>query len=130
MKADRFFSVHYDARHNPKVELLRDMGGGLVAFGRWVALMSILYDVGGLYDISTKTKRRYLMKELEFVNEDELGGFLGDCAECELISQELLELGHVVSPGVCEQIDYYKKKSEAGKKGMAKRWEKNQRKAE
>ena len=58
MKADRFFSVHYDTRHNPKVELLRDMGGGIVEFGRWIVLMSVLYDVDGLYDLNKKGKKR------------------------------------------------------------------------
>lgn len=124
MRADRFFSVHYDARHNPKVDLLRDMDGGIVAFGRWIVLMSILYDVDGLYDISTKAKRRYLMKELEFSSDEELRGFLQDCAECELISGELLEMGHIVSPGVSEQLEYRKTKSDAGKAGASKRWNK------
>lgn len=123
MKADRFFSVHYDIRHNPKIELLKDMGGGIVELGRWLALMSILYDVGGVYDISSPAKRRYLAKELELADDD-LDAFLNLCAECELLSGELLEsLGHVVSPGISEQIDYYKTKAEAGKKGAKKRWD-------
>ena len=121
MKADRFFSVHYDMRHNPKIELLRDMGDGIIELGRWLALMSILYDVDGLYDISTKAKRRYLCKELE-LDDTALDGFLSLCAECDLISGELLKMNHVVSPGVSEQLDYYKQKSEAGKKGNEKRW--------
>ncbi len=122
MKADRFYSVHYDARHNPKIELLRDMGNGLIEFGRWVVLLAILYDSDGLYDMTAKGKKRYLMKELEISSDEELQEFLSNCAECELISPELLELGHVVSHGVSEEIEYYKKKSEAGKKGMQKRW--------
>lgn len=122
MKADRFFSVHYDMRHNPKIELLKDMGNGIVELGRWLVLMSILYDVDGLYDISTQAKRRYLMRELELKDEDDLKTFLTNCAECDLISGEMLEMGHVVSRGVSEQIDYYKQKSEAGKKGMESRW--------
>lgn len=129
MKADRFFSVHYDMRHNPKIELLKEMGGGIVELGRWLALMSILYDVGGLYDVTARSKKRYLIRELELSDENELAAFLGNCAECGLISSELLELGHVVSPGVSEQIDYYKSKSEAGKKGMEKRWSKAKGKA-
>ena len=124
MKADRFFSVHYDTRHNPKIELLRDMGNGLIEFARWIVLMSILYDVDGLYDLNAKGKKRYLMKELEISSEKELDEFLANCAECELISAELLELGHVVSRGVSDEIEYRKKKSEAGKKGMQARWKK------
>ena len=122
MKADRFFSIHYDMRHNPKIELLKDMGNGIIELARWVVLMSILYDVDGLYDMNAKGKRRYLMRELEIATDDALDEFLSICAECDLISGEMLEMGHVVSRGVSEQIDYYKQKSEAGKKGMESRW--------
>lgn len=122
MKADRFFSIHYDMRHNPKIELLKDMGNGIIELARWVVLMSILYDVDGLYDMNAKGKRRYLMRELEIATDDDLDEFLSICAECDLISGEMLELGHIVSRGVSEQIDYYKQKSEAGKKGMESRW--------
>jgi len=129
MKADRFFSVHYDMRHNPKIELLKDMGGGIVELGRWMALMSILYDSDGLYDISTQVKRRYLIRELEVHDDDELRAFLKNCAECDLISAELLEAGHVVSRGVSEQIEYYKSKSEVGKKAAQARWKKDAKKS-
>ena len=122
MKADRFFSVHYDMRHNPKIELLKDMGNGIIELARWIVLMSILYDVDGLYDMNAKGKRRYLMRELEIATDDDLDEFLSICAECDLISGEMLEMGHIVSRGVSEQIDYYKQKSEAGKKGMESRW--------
>ena len=122
MKADRFFSIHYDMRHNPKIELLKDMGNGIIELARWVVLMSILYDVDGLYDMNAKGKRRYLMRELEISTDDDLDEFLSICAECDLISGEMLEMGHIVSRGVSEQIDYYKQKSEAGKKGMESRW--------
>ena len=127
MKADRFFSVHYDMRHNPKIELLRDMGGGMAALGRWLVLMSILYDVGGLYDISTALKRRYLVKELELDSDEELSEFLALCVECELLSGELLKMNHVVSPGISEQIEYYKTKSEIGKKAIEARWNKTKK---
>lgn len=122
MKADRFFSIHYDMRHNPKIELLKDMGNGIIELARWVVLMSILYDVDGLYDMNAKGKRRYLMRELEIATDDDLDEFLSICAECDLISGEMLEMGHVVSRGVSEQLNYYKQKSEAGKKGMESRW--------
>ena len=92
MKASRFFWVHYDIRHNPKIDMLRDMEGGIAAFGRWIALMTIIYDANGVYDISNRAKMRYLVKELEFDDEEELNGFLKSCAECELLSAELLEI--------------------------------------
>lgn len=124
MKAGRFFSVHYDARHNPKIELLRDMGGGLIEFARWIVLISILYDLDGLYDLNKKGARRYLMRELEICSDKELDEFLIMCAECGLIDASLLMIGHVVSRGVSDEIEYHKKKSEAGKKGMKARWNK------
>jgi hypothetical protein len=108
-------------RHNPKVDMLRDMGGGIVAFGRWVALMSILYDSDGLVDVGNDARRRYLMRELE-LDGDGLDEFLAQCAECDLIQPEMLEMGHVISHGVCDELDYRKQKSEAGKKGNEKRW--------
>lgn len=122
MKADRFFSVHYDMRHNPKIELLKDMGGGIVELARWIVLMSILYDVDGLYDMNAKGKKRYLMRELEISNDDDLDEFLSICAECDLISGEMLDMGHIVSRGVSEQIEYYKTKSNIGKKAAEGRW--------
>ena len=122
MKADRFFSVHYDMRHNPKIELLKDMGNGIVELARWIVLMSILYDVDGLYDLNAKGKRRYLMRELEIGSDEELDEFLSICAECDLVSGEMLEMGHVVSRGVSEQIEYYKTKSNIGKKAAEGRW--------
>ena len=122
MKADRFFSIHYDMRHNPKIELLRDMGYGIVELARWIVLMSILYDSDGLYDLNQKGKKRYLMRELEIGSEDGLNEFLGMCAECELISGALLEKGHVVSHGVSEQIEYFKTRSAVGKKAAQARW--------
>lgn len=125
MKADRFFSIHYDMRHNPKIELLKDMGNGIIELARWVVLMSILYDVDGLYDMNAKGKRRYLMRELEIVNDDDLDEFLSICAECDLISGEMLEMGHIVSRGVSEQIEYYKQKSNIGKKAAEGRWKGN-----
>lgn len=123
----RFFSVHYDTRHNPKIDMLRDMSGGIVAFGRWIALLSILYDSDGLIDVTKPAKRKYLMRELE-LSDDGLSEFLNHCAECDLLTPELLELGHVVSKGVCDELDYRKSKSEAGKKGMEKRWKGNKNK--
>lgn len=127
MKADRFFSIHYDMRHNPKVELLKDMGNGIVELARWVVLMSILYDCDGLYDLNKKGKKRYLMHELEISSEGELDEFLSMCAECDLISDELLQMGHIVSRGVSEQIDYYKSKSEVAKKAAQARWGKKKK---
>ena len=124
MKADRFFPIAYDMRHNPKIELLRDSCGGLYGFGRWVALMGILYDSGGVYEYGTPLKRSFLRRELEMQSDDQLDAFLHALADCELIEAEMLEAGRIASNGICEQLEYKRRKTEAGKKGMAKRWDK------
>ena len=124
MKAARFFSMAYDIRHHPKIDMLRDMQGGMVAFGRWVALMGILYDAEGVYDLTPKVKRQYLMRELE-TDEEGLRQFLFACANCDLLDLQMLEAGKVTSEGICNQLSYVKQKSEAGKKGMRKRWNKD-----
>lgn len=128
MKADRFFSVHYDSRHNPKVELLRDNGCGLIEYARWIVLLALLYDSDGLYDLNVNSKRRYLMRELEIGSDDMLDEFLSSCAECDLISGELLEIGHIVSRGVSEQLEYQKTKTEVAKKAAEARWKGSKKK--
>lgn len=122
MKANRFFSVSYDIRHHPKVDMLRAEAGGVLAFGRWVILLSLLYESDGRIDISKSAVRKYLMRELETSDEAELGAFLQACADVDLISAEFLAQEIVTANSVCEQLDYYKQKSEAGKKGNEKRW--------
>jgi len=118
MKGNRFFSVSYDMPTHPKVDMLRDMGGGIVALGRWVALMCLLYDANGVIEL-TDLNRRMLAKRLE---TDDVDGFLRSCAMCELIDAEMLSAGRVASRSVCDQLEYYRQKSEAGKKGNEKRW--------
>lgn len=122
MKANRFFSVSYDIRHHPKVDMLRAEAGGVLAFGRWVILLSLMYESDGRIDIGKSAVRKYLMRELETNDEAELGEFLQACADVDLISAEFLAQEIVTANSVCEQLDYYKQKSEAGKKGNEKRW--------
>lgn len=116
MKATRFFSVAFDIRHHPKIEILRMSCGGIAALGRWVALLGILYDSDGVFDLTKSGRTEYLAHELELTT-DELDAFLISAAECELIDANLLQVGHVVSHGVCEQLEYQRQKSEAGKMG-------------
>lgn len=118
MKANRFFSVSYDMPTHPKIQMLEDMGGGIVALGQWVALLCLLYDANGVIEL-TDQLRRFLALRLQ---TDDLDTFLRACAECGLIDKEMLTAGRVASNSVCEQLDYYRQKSEAGKKGNAKRW--------
>lgn len=116
MKATRFFSVAFDIRHHPKIEILRMSCGGIAALGRWIALLGILYDSDGVFDLTKSGRTEYLAHELELTT-DELDVFLISAAECELIDANLLQVGHVVSHGVCEQLEYQKQKSESGKMG-------------
>ena len=118
MKADNFFPVSYSMPHNPKVQNLRDICGGVIAVGQWVVLLCLLYDYDGAIELNN-LNRRMLTRELE---TDDLDGFLNCCAECALIDAGFLEMGKVTSVGVCDQLEFKRQKSEAGKKGSAKRW--------
>lgn len=113
MKADNFFPVAYSMPHNPKVENLRELRGGIVAVGQWVVLLSLMYEYGGRVEL-TDLNRRMLARELE---TDDIDGLLGACADCGLISAELLGAGTVSSNGVCEQLEYKRSRAECGKKG-------------
>lgn len=117
MKADRFYSVPYDARNNTKVLMLRNIQGGIVAFGRWQALLGMLYDQDGRIDTKNAGARLMLQHELELTAE-ELDTFIADCIDCQLLSAEAWEQWQVVmSPKVLDQIEYHKTRSEAGKMG-------------
>lgn len=117
MKADRFYSVPYDARNNTKMLMLRNLQGGIVAFGRWQALLGMLYDQDGRIDTKNTGARMMLQKELE-LSGDELETFISDCIECDLLSGEAWQQWQVVmSTKVLDQIEYHKTRSEAGKMG-------------
>ena len=121
MKADNFFPVSYSMPHHPKVENLRDICGGVLAVGQWVILLCLLYDYEGEIELTT-LNRRMLARELE---TDDLDGYLNALADCKLIDKGFLDAGFVTSRGVCDQLEYKRQKSEAGKKGMSKRWNKS-----
>lgn len=118
MKADRFYSVPYDARANTKMLMLRNVQGGIVAFGRWQALLGMLFDADGRIDTKQTGARLMLMHELEFDTAEELDTFISDCIDCQLLSAEAWEQWRtVVSPGVLEQLEYRRTRAEAGKMG-------------
>lgn len=120
MKADRFFSVPYDNRNDVKMRRLRKRLGGYAGYGRWVALLGILYDENGLLDMNDVEMREIVAEELELEDVDEFFTILADIG---LISKELYNgLSHVVNNGVTEQLEYRAMKSRAGKKGNEKRW--------
>lgn len=124
MDAQRFFNVSYDSRNHPKVRMLRMMGGGIVEYGRYVALLGILYDMGNRVYVGDgsdplgNATAALLADELDVGTLDELRAWLGMAAECGLISGEALaELGIVASNSVGDQLVYREKKAEAGRTG-------------
>ena len=120
MDANRFFSVPFDNRNDVKMKRLRKRLGGYAGYGRWVALLGMLYDEKGILDISNDDMREIVADELEL---DDVDGFFSVLADIGLIDKELYHsLNHVVNNGVVEQLKYRVKKSDAGKKGNAKRW--------
>lgn len=122
MKADRFFSVPYDNRNDVKIRRLRKRLGGYAGYGRWVALLGMLYDENGILDMNNQEMREIVAEELDLDDVDEFFTVLSDIG---LIDKELYHgLSHVVNNGVVEQIEYRRKKSSAGKKGNAQRWPK------
>ena len=102
------------------MKVLRKMAG-YEGYGRYWALVETLYDSDGVYLIDKPVFKQVLADELE-TDLDGLDLFLKSCAECGLIDSGLLEIGHVVSKTVCDQLEYDRQKSEAGKKGMESRW--------
>ena len=111
----RFFSVPYDIINDFKIRRLMHISGGIVALGRWVALLGMLYDEHGLLDLNDASSVRLVAETLQLDDVDE---FMLQLAECKLIDSELYRLtGHVVNHGVCDELEYKKTKSEAGKQG-------------
>ena len=126
MDANRFFSVPYDNRNDVKIRRLRKMMGGIVAYGRWVALLGMLYDENGILDLSDQVMREIVSDELELDDVDE---FFTGLATIGLIDADMYnELTHVVNSGVCDEIEYRKRKSEAGKKSAEIRSKTNKQK--
>lgn len=125
MDANRFFSVPYDNRNDTRILRLRRREGGIAAYGRWVSLLGMLYDEHGLLDLNDEDTRWMVSRELELEDVD---GYMESLASVGLIDMELWSVfRHVVNDGVCDEIEYRRAKSEAGKKGTAKRWSKEKK---
>ena len=120
MKADRFFSVPYDNRNDVKMLRVRKLLGGYAGYGRWVALLGILYDSDGVLDMSDASMREIIADELELQDTDE---FFTILAHIGLIDRTLYEtMSHVVNKGVVAELEYHKQKSDAGiKSGKARK---------
>lgn len=120
MNANRFYSIPFDARNDTAMLKLRRKAGGIIAFGRWQALLGILYDEDGCIDLTDEDNAVMVASELDFDSSDELSVFLDACAKYGLISLAAWEeRTTVISEGVAKEIDYRKQKSEAGRKGGA-----------
>lgn len=116
MDANRFYSIPYDARNDTAVKKLRKKHGGMAAFGRWQALLGVLYDEGGVIDLNDDDNRSMVEDEIE-LRGDRLDAFIGSCAKFGLLSDERWDLGQIASDGVCRELEYKRKKQEAGSKG-------------
>ena len=120
MDANRFFSVPYDNRNDVKMKRLRKRLNGYAGYGRWVALLGMLYDEKGILDMNDAEMREIVCEELDL---DDADHFFTVLADIGLIDKELYHsMNHVVNRGVLEQIEYRVSKSNAGKKsGEARR---------
>lgn len=122
MDANRFYSIPYDARNDTAILKLRKKQGGIVAFGRWQALLGMLFDEGGVIDVNDPDDRKVIRDELE-LTEPRFVSFIETCISYGLLSLEMWELGRIGSKGVCEELEFRvrqrEQKSSAGKKGAA-----------
>lgn len=120
MDANRFYSVPYDARNDTAMLKLRRKHGGIAAYGRWQALLGVLYDEGGTIDLSDEDNLAMVEQEIELEGA-ELDAFVESCVKYGLLSAELWGIGTIGSRGVCDELEYRRemrdKKSNAGRKG-------------
>lgn len=106
MKGKRFYSVPYDARNDPVMMRVRLTCGGIVAFGRWQALLGILYDMDGIIDLSDEIMHKVIEAELELKGE-KLDEFIDVLVAVGWIDLAMWEMQRkVVSNSVVEQLDY------------------------
>lgn len=119
MKAtNNYFSVPRDILSDPRIELMEELTGkGITALAWWIGLISLLYYSHGLIDLTVRGQKNQIIRKLQMHGEDELDSFLDACVTCKFIDGELLQCGHIVSRGVCEQLEYKQGKSNAGKQG-------------
>ena len=103
MDANRFFSVPFDNRNDVKMKRLRKRLNGYAGYGRWVALLGMLYDEKGILDMSDAEMREIVADELELDDVDE---FFTELAKLGLIDDKLYHsMSHVVNHGVCDELE-------------------------
>ena len=117
MDANRFYSVSFDCRNDMKVLALREACGGIAAYGRWQALLGMIYDQNGTIDAAPEPMWRVLQRELE-LDDAGLREFLAACADFGLIDGASWDSSSlIVSHGALEEIAYRRRKRAAGAKG-------------
>ena len=115
MKLGRnYFPVPFDGYSARDVRMLKRLQGGVVAYGRWVTLLGMLYQAGGIIELNDITTVD-LEAELE-LDDDGLMSFLEDCAKVGMISDEHLKRGKVTSSGVCDRLAYIEQQREYGRR--------------
>ena len=118
MDAKRFFPISYDSRNHPKVRMLRMRGDGIAEYGRYIALLSILYDMGNRIDATDETMLAYLADELGLQGTDGAKEWIRLAASCGLLDiRSLEEFGIVCNNSVGVQLDYMAKCAADGRKG-------------
>lgn len=118
MNANRFFSVPYDNRNDVTIKLLRHNANGLYGYGRWVALLGMLYDSHGCMRLEVPGMANILVSELEFADNDELLEYLDTLSDLGLIDATAWKARNtIVNKGVCNELEYRRERSEIGKKG-------------
>lgn len=118
MKNKKFFSVPYDARASSEMRYVRRRCGGIVAFGRWMALLGMLYEQDGGIDLSDDVMFAVIKDELEFRKDEEFEEFIGALAKVGWIEPGPWQSRrHLISQGVVGQITFKKSQGDSGRKG-------------
>jgi len=114
MRGGKFYSIPYDARCSVETRYVRRKAGGIAAFGRWIALLGILYEQDGGIDLSNDVMRAVIEDELELKGE-RLDEFIDTLTEVGWIEPgPWKERQHVMSGGVCDQLEFKRRAAESG----------------
>ena len=114
MRGGKFYSIPYDARCSVETRYVRRKAGGIAAFGRWIALLGILYEQDGGIDLSDDVMRLVIEDELELKGY-KLDEFIGTIAQIGWIEPgPWKERQHVISKGVCDQLEFKRRAAESG----------------
>ena len=112
-----YFPVPFDGYSARDVRILKRLQGGVVAYGRWITLLGMMYQAGGIIELND-LETADLMSELE-LDADGLMAFLTDCAKVGMLSGEHLHRGMVACQGVCDRLAYIEQQREHGRKRKA-----------